>query len=96
MKCVQFLGLHIDEKLDWHEHKCKNKLTSALYVIKKVNSYLPVSALKTIYYTLVYPYLTYGIILWGSTYKTYLKGPKREKLHAMHVKELIKTNYFER
>ena len=25
-----------------------------------------------------------------------LKGPKREKLHAMHVKELIKTNYFER
>ncbi|KAK2153698.1 hypothetical protein NP493_2271g00006 [Ridgeia piscesae] len=74
MKCVQFLGLHIDEKLDWHEHinKCKNKLTSALYVIKKVNSYLPVSALKTIYYTLVYPYLTYGIILWGSTYKTYL------------------------
>ena len=74
MKCVQFLGLHIDEKLDWHEHinKCKNKLTSALYVIKTVNSYLPVSALKTIYYTLVYPYLTYGIILWGSTYKTYL------------------------
>ena len=65
MKCVQFLGLHIDEKLDWHEHinKCKNKLTSALYVIKKVNSYLPVSALKTIYYTLVYPYLTYGIII---------------------------------
>ena len=74
MKCVQFLGLHIDEKLDWHDHinKCKTKLTSALYVINKVNSYLPVSALKTIYYTLVYPYLAYGIILWGSTNKTYL------------------------
>ena len=28
--------------------------------------------------------------------KYMLKGPKREKLHAMHVKELIKTNYFER
>ena len=25
-----------------------------------------------------------------------LKGTKREKLHAMHVKELIKTNYSER
>ena len=60
MKCVQFLGLHIDEKLDWHEHinKCKNKLTSVLYVINKV-----MFAHKTIYYTLVYPYLTYGIIL---------------------------------
>ena len=73
MQCVQFLGLHIDEIFDWHEHidKCKNLLTSALYVINKVNSYLPVSALKTIYYALVYPYLTYGIILRGSTYKTF-------------------------
>ena len=26
---------------------------------------------------------------------SYLKGTKREKLHAMHVKELIKTNYSE-
>ena len=25
-----------------------------------------------------------------------LKGTKRDKLHAMHVKELIKTNYSER
>ena len=25
-----------------------------------------------------------------------LKGTKREKLHAMQVKELIQTNYFER
>ena len=31
-----------------------------------------------------------------SSYFDFLKGPKREKLHAMHVKELIKTNYFER
>ena len=32
----------------------------------------------------------------SSLAKFALKGPKREKLHAMHVKELIKTNYFER
>ena len=25
MKCVQFLGLHIDDKLDWHEHKQMQK-----------------------------------------------------------------------
>ena len=94
MKCLQFLGLHIDETFDWHEHinKCKNKLTSALHVINKVNSYLPVSALKTIYYTLVYPYLTYGIILWGSTYKTYLT-----KLFIIQkkVRSILKRNYRE-
>lgn len=82
-KCITFLGLHIDDRLDWHEHinACKNKLTSALYIINKVNRYLPVAALKTIYYTLVYPYLTYGIILWGSTYKTHI-----EKVFIMQKK----------
>ena len=35
------------------------------------------------------------IITWKFP-QTLLKGPKWEKLHAMHVKELIKTNYFER
>ena len=28
---------------------------------------------KKLYYTMVQPYLTYGIILWGSTYQSYLK-----------------------
>ena len=94
MQCVQFLGLHIDEKLDWHEHinKCKNKLTSALYVINKVNSYLPVSAFKTIYYTLVYPYLTHGIILWRSTYKTYLT--KLYIIQKQIVRSILKRNIF--
>ena len=48
IKFVQFLGLHIDERLDWQEYinTCKNKLTSALYVINKINSYIPVSAVK--------------------------------------------------
>ena len=61
--------------------------------INKVNSYLPVSALKTIYYTLVYPYLTYGIILWGSTYKTYLT--KLFIIHKKIVRSILKINYRE-
>ena len=28
--------------------------------------------LKTLYYSLVYPYLLYGITLWGADYHTYL------------------------
>ena len=29
--------------------------------------------LAILYYTLLYPHLTYGILLWGGSYKTYLK-----------------------
>ena len=72
-QCVTFLGLLINERLDWQEHinSCKNKITSALYASNRVNNFFPVSAHETIYYPLVYPYLTYGIILWGSTYKSH-------------------------
>ena len=95
MKCVQFLGLHFDENLDWHEHinKCKNKLTSVLYVINKVNSYLPVSALKTIYYILVYPYLTYWESFRGGLHiKTYLT---KVFIITKSVRFILKRNYWE-
>ena len=70
IKCIPVLGLLIDERLDWQEHinSCKNKLTNSLYAINIVNIFFPVSAVKTFFYTLVYPYLTYVIILWGSRY----------------------------
>ena len=33
--CIKFLGLYIDERLDWQEHinVCREKLTSALFVL---------------------------------------------------------------
>ena len=34
---------------------------------------LPNYILRQLYVTMVQPYLTYGIILWGSTYQSYLK-----------------------
>ena len=30
--------------------------------------------LKNLYYTLIYPFLTYGIIIWGNTYKTTIES----------------------
>ena len=33
----------------------------------------PLTLLRSLYYTMVQPYLTYGIILWGPTYRCHLK-----------------------
>lgn len=73
-KCVKFLGMHIDEKLKWDEHikTMKKKISSAFYAINKAKYVLPRKHLNTLYYSLVYPYLTYGIILWGATYQVHL------------------------
>jgi len=66
------LGLYIDNKLNWQEHiaHLKNKLNSSLYAMNRVKHLLNSKHLTTLYYTLIYPYLDYGITLWGSACST--------------------------
>ena len=55
----KFLGVYIDENLDWHEHidTCKSKLSCSLYAINKVKRLVSSECLKMMYYSLVYPHL---------------------------------------
>ena len=68
---AKFLGIIIDDKLSWNAHidYCKNKLSSGLYAINSAKHILSPKHLKSLYYTLIHPHLTYGLLLWGSTYK---------------------------
>ena len=92
---VKFLGMYIDEKLDWHEHLnyIKNKLHSAIYAMKKTKHLLSTQHLTTLYYSLIYPYLDYGISLWGSTYTSYIN--KLNVLQKKAIRIITKVNYNE-
>ena len=70
-----FLGVVLDEHLSWKPHisKVARKISKSIGVINRARSFLPKLCLKTLYYCLVYPYLHYCIIVWGSTYKTNLR-----------------------
>jgi hypothetical protein len=72
--CCKFLGLLIDDKLTWSEHIAytRSKLSRSLYAINRSRYLVPPKYLKTLYDSLVHPYLTYGIVLWGGTCKSYL------------------------
>ena len=73
-KCAKVLGLYIDEKLKWDEHIniIKKKISKSFLAINKVKYILPKKQLSTVYYSLVFPYLTYGILLWGATCHVHL------------------------
>ena len=51
---------------------CKLQITN-IGVISKLRHYLSIRQLKQLYCNLIYPYLSYAIIAWGSAYKTHLK-----------------------
>ena len=74
-ECCKFLGIIIDDKLGWLDHinSINIKLSRSLYKLNSVKNMLPNYILRQLYFTMVQPYLTYGIILWGSTYQSYLK-----------------------
>ena len=71
---AKFLGLTIDENLSWKSHitYVKGRISRMVGILYKIKSLLTSNALKTIYYSLVYPYLQYGIVFWGGACKTHL------------------------
>lgn len=67
---TKFLGIFIDDKLDWTDHiqHVVKKVASGVYALNAAKNILNVASLKTLYYSLVHPYLNYGTMLWGNTY----------------------------
>ena len=63
---IKFLGVFIDEKLTWkkHAHFVISKISRMLGIMHKIKFNLPLSALKTIYLSLIQSSLHYGLIFW--------------------------------
>ena len=60
---AKYLGIIIDVKFNWIEHitYIKNKISKAIGIMYKARQYLNKSSLVNLYYSYVYPYLTYCI-----------------------------------
>ena len=64
------------KKWDTHIHIVKKLITKSFFAIDKVKHVIHRKHLTILYYSLVYSYLTYGIILWGSAHDTYMSKLK--------------------
>ena len=65
---MKYLGVIIDTKLNWISHITfvKNKVAKGIGIIRRARPLLNKSALKNLYHTFIYPYLTYCVEVWGS------------------------------
>lgn len=64
---TKFLGLHIDEHLDWcvHTDFLCSKLNGVAYSLRVLKNYLDKSTLMVVYFSNFQSLLRYGIIFWG-------------------------------
>ena len=70
----RYLGVHIDNKLDFslHINQITRKIARNTGVFFKIRNYLPLKARLDFYYGFIYPYLIYGVTVWGGTYDCHL------------------------
>ena len=76
VKEIKFLGVTIDEKLNWKSHikHVQSKVSRSIAVINKAKRILDKKSLHTLYCSLVLPYFQYCIEVWGNNYKTSLNA----------------------
>ena len=69
VKTTKFLGVLIDENLSWKTHTTHVRSIISKYndIIRKVRQFLPSDSLPTLFNTLVYPYISIMVQLYGLT-----------------------------
>ena len=90
---LSFLGVTIDEFLDWKTH-IKNvtlKVSSSIGVSSKLKFTVPQNVLMLLYNSIVLPHLSYCNIVWGNSYSSHLN--KMEILQKRAIRILTYSMY---
>ena len=84
----------MDDRLTWKHHifELRKKLSKSIGIIYKMSKLCTPRVLISLYYSLVYSHLSYGICVWGNADDKYIEkirlAPKKV------VKILNKSDYY--
>ena len=100
---IKYLGVYIDQHLHWGPQikHINNKLAKNRGIITKLRYHVNLHTVKQLYYSFIYPYLTYAIINWGSAWKIRLNRIRTKEnkcirsffLHTVERKSLLEIRF---
>ena len=69
---IKYLGIMLDTNLNWksHVHYISKKIKRSIGILSKIRYHVNLDVLTNLYYALIYPFLIYGIVIWGKIYPT--------------------------
>lgn len=84
---IKYLGVMIDESISWKYHISYicSKISRNIGIISKLRHYLSIPQLKQIYYNLIYPYISYAILAWGSAYNSQIQKIQTKQNHLARL-----------
>ena len=67
---LRYLGFYLDYHLSWRcqSDTISSKIARGDGILRRLQHFLPQRILLTIYYLLVYPYISYGWLLWSRNF----------------------------
>uniref|UniRef100_A0A669C5X4 Reverse transcriptase domain-containing protein n=1 Tax=Oreochromis niloticus TaxID=8128 RepID=A0A669C5X4_ORENI len=91
----KFLGVLIDDKLSWKSHinHVTTKMSKTIAILYKTKHVLNKKSLYTLYCSLLLPYMTYCLEIWGNAYKT--NTLPIFKLQKRAIRIINQSNYIE-
>jgi len=71
-KSVQYLGIFVDENLNWNNHirYLSKQIALRTGIFYRLKSYVNENTSRMLYYSLIYSRLQYGIVAWIRGYNT--------------------------
>ena len=93
VKCTKFLGIWIDQDLNWltHFQKVNLKIQNNIMLLNRLKNVLTTHALKLIYYAQINSHLQYGILNWGNML-TVTQIDKLQKLQNKCIRIVAKKD----
>jgi Reverse transcriptase (RNA-dependent DNA polymerase) len=90
----RYLGVYIDADMSWASHikHLKNKLRSVIKEVKIAKGRLNANALRTIYFSLAYSHISYGISAWGNVNLTQIQNLQDKLLRIMSTKKQLQDH----
>ena len=84
---VKYLGVHLDDTVSFKHHisYVASRISRSNGIIAKLRHFLTLSQLRQLYYSIIYPYISYAILAWGSAYKTHIKKIQTKLNHAIRL-----------
>ena len=71
--CVKYLGILIDSTLSWKSQISPKNISHSIGIMYKLRPFVNVNTMKSVYYSIIYPHLIYGLQVWGSAFITDLE-----------------------
>ena len=90
---AKFLGIFIHDELKWsvHINHVLKRVSSGSYALHSVKRFLSGDNMKTLYYSLIHSHLSYGTLLWGSSFQYRLH--QLEVIQKKSVRNICNATY---